>query len=161
MRYTKLLSGQTLIEVVVALGIAVTIISAVVSVVLSSLRSTEFSRTQNQATLLAQEGIEVVRQIRNTSYSTFQALNGTYCLGKNATTLQPGCSLTTPNVDTYVRSVIIKQQTTPSQLGDCAQFTASVSASVKWTDGSCSNSSYCHGVNLVTCLENISPLPTP
>lgn len=155
MRFTRHLSGQTLIEVVVALGISVTIISAVVAVVLSALRGAEVSRTQNQATLLAQEGIEVVRQIRDTDYSGFQAKNGIYCLDKNSSTLRSGCSLTTPNVDTFVRSVSIQQVST------CASGTASISAMVAWTDTNCKNSTFCHNANIITCLENHVPVVAP
>lgn len=155
MKKRTVLSGQTLIEVVVALGIAIIIISAVVAVVLSALRGAEMSRAQNNAAHLAQQGIEVVRQLRNTDYAGFQTKEGVYCLDKNSTTLRSDCSLTTPNVDTYVRSVSILQTST------CASGTASVSATVAWTDGNCANSTYCHTVNLITCLENIQPIVAP
>ena len=154
-KFTQLFSGQTLIEVVVALGVAITIISAVVAVVLSALRGAEISRTQNQASHLAQEGMEVVRQLRNTDYNGFQTKSGIYCLDKNSSTLRSSCSLTTPNVDTYVRSISILQTST------CTSGTASVSATVSWTDGTCLNSTYCHSVNLSTCLENLVPVVTP
>lgn len=155
MKKIILASGQTLIEIVVALGIAIIIISAVVGVVLSALKGAEISRTQNQAAHLAQQGIEVVRQLRNTDYAGFQTKDGVYCLDKDSTVLRSDCSLTTPNVDSYVRSVSVTQTST------CASGTASISATVAWTDGNCVNSTYCHTVNLITCLENIQPIASP
>lgn len=58
-------SGQTLIEVVVVMAVSVIVIGALVFATISSLRNSQFSKNQAQATKLAQEGIERVRTARD------------------------------------------------------------------------------------------------
>jgi len=58
--------GQTMIEVVVALGIAAVIIGSLVSLINASTRRATLARQSTQASKLAQEGMEIVRNIRDT-----------------------------------------------------------------------------------------------
>ena len=57
--------GQTLIELVVVVGIAAIVVGALVFATVASLRNAQFSKNQSQATKLAQEGIERVRSGRD------------------------------------------------------------------------------------------------
>lgn len=57
--------GQTLIEVIVAITAGVLVVAALTFAVIFSLRNAKFSQNQNQATKLAQEGLEKVRSIRD------------------------------------------------------------------------------------------------
>lgn len=57
--------GQTLIEAVVTLGIALVIIASVVTLVNSSNRRANQARQATQASKLAQEGMEIIRNIRD------------------------------------------------------------------------------------------------
>lgn len=57
--------GQSLIEVIVATTVGVLVVSALTFAVIFSLRNAKFSQNQNQATKLAQEGIERVRSGRD------------------------------------------------------------------------------------------------
>jgi hypothetical protein len=61
--------GQTLLEVAMALGIALIIISALTIVTLEGLKNSQFSQNQTQATQLAQEGLEKVKSMRDRDYS--------------------------------------------------------------------------------------------
>ncbi len=77
--------GQSLIEVVVALGVAVAVLVAITSTVLTSLYNSQFSKNQNLATLYGQQGMEIVRDLKNRSWTDFYnhtAQQGatTYCL---------------------------------------------------------------------------------
>jgi Tfp pilus assembly protein PilV len=58
-------SGQTLLEAVVTLAVALVIIGSVVTLVNSSNRRSNISRQATQASKLAQEGMEIVRNIRD------------------------------------------------------------------------------------------------
>ncbi len=58
-------SGQTLLELVVVVGVSVLIIGALVFATISSLRNAQFSKYQTQATKLAQERLERVRTARD------------------------------------------------------------------------------------------------
>src|SRR5579872_53508 len=85
--HISLQSGQTLIETLGALGIIGIVISAIGVVVTASLRNATFNEDQTLATKYAQQGSEIVQQIRHDDYNAFAALSGTYCLGKGQTTL--------------------------------------------------------------------------
>lgn len=58
-------NGQSLIEVLFALGIAVVIIVALVSVTIGSLRNAQFAQNQVLATKYANEGMEKIRAYRD------------------------------------------------------------------------------------------------
>jgi Tfp pilus assembly protein PilV len=57
--------GQSLVEVVIALGIAITIVIAFTNATLSSVRNSQFAKDQNQATKHVQESLEIIRAIRD------------------------------------------------------------------------------------------------
>lgn len=57
--------GQTMIEVLVALSIAVVVIGALAIATIVSIRNASFAENQTKATKLAQEGIEKVKIIRD------------------------------------------------------------------------------------------------
>lgn len=67
----KKTSGQSLLELVTILGFSVVIITALVITNINGLKNSQFSKNQLQATKLAQEGINIVRSIRDQ--------NGTVC----------------------------------------------------------------------------------
>lgn len=60
----KKYSGQSLIEVVVALGIVIIIVTAIAISTTSGLKNAQFSKNQTQATKIAQEGLEAVKVIK-------------------------------------------------------------------------------------------------
>ena len=53
--------GQTMLEIVIMLSVLLIVTSAVVIISVNSLRNSQFSKNQTQATRLAQEGIDKVR----------------------------------------------------------------------------------------------------
>lgn len=57
--------GETLLELTMAAGLAVLVISALTITTIIGLRNTQLSQNQTQATKLAQEGLEHVRSIRS------------------------------------------------------------------------------------------------
>lgn len=59
------IKGQTLIEVLVALSIGILVIGALSIGMIVSIRNSQFSQSQLQATRYAQEGIDLVRNIRD------------------------------------------------------------------------------------------------
>ena len=64
-KHLKDQAGQTLIEVVVAIGVALVIISSLVALMNASSRRSTLARQATQASKLAQEGAEIVRNIRD------------------------------------------------------------------------------------------------
>ncbi len=79
MKYSKnpTTSGQTLLELVVALGIVALVLTGLISAVTSSLRYGEASSFRSRGVKYAQEGIEVARNLRDTvSWDTFVVKSG-------------------------------------------------------------------------------------
>lgn len=92
--------GQTLLEILVALGTGVVVLLALSTTVLTSLNSTQYSKNQNLATLYAQQGLEIVRGIKQTDWNSFYTnytpaggvvgSSSSFCLPKDDTTPNPG-----------------------------------------------------------------------
>lgn len=75
--------GQTLFELVVAVGVSVLVVTGIVALVTLSLRNANFARDQADATRYAQEALEWLRLERNSGWSAFYSRTGTsltWCL---------------------------------------------------------------------------------
>lgn len=155
-------SGQTLVEVLVALGIAVILLSGLTLAVLSALSNTTFSRNQNLATQYGQEAIEQMRTMRDSNYATFSQLSGTYCFAKtcsSVTTTAGICGTQTncaKNIDNFFqRRIIITRND-----GTCGGATK-VQADVLWTDGGCpAGNPLCKKVDIISCFTGTVVAPT-
>lgn len=74
-------SGQSLFEIVIALGLGAVIVVGIISVAAYSTANITFSRTQSQARTIAQETIEWLRAQRNKSWADFSSRAGVvWCL---------------------------------------------------------------------------------
>lgn len=153
------MKGETLIEVLIALSAAVVVITAVSYLSVSSLSNSQFVKDQTQAIKYAQEGLEIVRSIRNTDYLEFGTYEGMYCLGKDDNVLLSAvASCDTPNIDgEYIRSVTVTQDELP-QNGGCGLNFAKVFVTVAWTSTKCSGGSYCHTSKLNSCFSTTPPV---
>jgi len=105
--------GQSLIEMVVAIGVVMIIIVALVAVATISVRNANFSRNQSLATKYAQEGIEEARRLRDEEGNNFFIDNPS------------GCNITDTPAEGFSR------QRTCSFDGD---KTMTVTVVVSWTD---------------------------
>ncbi|SRR4030043_248599 len=65
------LSGQSLFEVVVAVGLSALILTGVVSLAAGSIRNSSYSRNNAQATKYAQEALEWLRGQRDADWDAF------------------------------------------------------------------------------------------
>lgn len=147
--------GQTLIETLAALAILSIVIVAIATSVTTSLSNTNFNQNQTLATKYAQQGTEIVTQIRDTNYAGFTSNSGIYCLAANQTTLgtvQTGC--TVANVGIFIRSVQIQQ-------GGCATSVAKVTVTTSFTDSKCQSGAYCHNETDISCLSTLNPIQAP
>ncbi len=95
--------GQTLIELLMALGAGVLIIVAIIGGVVTAGRNSQFAKNQNLATNLAQEGIELVRSQRDklgwSGFSDAYTVSPVQCIDSNGnfTSGVPNCP---PNAGT-------------------------------------------------------------
>lgn len=176
-------SGQTLIEVIAALTAAVIIISAIVSASLNSLNNSEFTRDQNIAAQYNQQGIELIRDMRNQDVASLSATylpDGTYCLASSCTSLHSDSSACwqmtglscNQNVDKFVREVVVLHNSadcnaTPTPMGgylpQILSANIKITVSTSWYDNKCTDSShpFCHSVTASTCFSDFTALPTP
>lgn len=148
--------GQTLIEALGAIAILGIVVSATAVAVTTSLSNATYNKDKTLATKYAQEGSEIVHQLRDDSYSQFSRYNGNYCLASGQTTLgspQPSCSL---NINgEFIRSVQIQQG------GVCGGGNASVTVKVAFTSGKCAAGTYCHSQIATSCLSTVNPVQAP
>lgn len=140
-------SGQSLIEVAIALGVTAVVIAAIVSTVVSSLASAQFNRDFNLATSYSQEGIEIARSLQDSSYK-----DHSYCLAGGVSTPTVCPSPMQPNITSgtshFLRTISFSGSTS------CGTYTQVV-VKTAWTDGKCSPSSpFCHSSILKTCTTN-------
>ena len=151
--------GETLLEALGALAIIAIVITAVASAITTAVNSAQFNENQTLATKYAQQGVEEVRSIRNSNYTTFTGYNGLYCFSKGQTTLGSAqASCVTQNVDTFIRSIQIDQ---PPSVQSCGTNLAKITVSVSFTDGKCASNSYCHVQTQTSCLSTVNPVQAP
>lgn len=180
MRLQYLQSGQTLIEVVVALTAAVVIIAAIVSASLSALTNSDYARDQNTAAQYTQAGLEVIRDMRNESIASLSATylpGGIYCLAKNCTALDKSiASCWTKNIscgqniDKFVREVTVTRNSSdcnasPTPNGQTGYLSSNVKITVttSWYDTKCTDTAnpFCHYVTTSSCFSDFTVFPTP
>ncbi|MEK7572977.1 MAG: hypothetical protein AAB531_00985 [Patescibacteria group bacterium] len=155
--------GQTIVEVAVALSVAVVIVSAIVVSIINALNNEKFGVSQNQATQLAQGGVDLFRDLSQSDWVTFTSygsasLNGlTSCLPE-VNPIPPGarhaigCSPNAGN-NTYVREINVELNVcvtpTPGVINS-----ARVKSTVRWADTKCTDSAnpYCHKTEVVSCM---------
>ncbi len=109
-------NGQSLIEVIVAMAVAILIVGGLLSAVIVAVRNSQFAKSQVLATKYAEEGMENTRQQRDTNWDTFWT--------KKGTTEGPAIISGT----TFSRS--IKYEDVSGGAGDKMKVTVTVS----WTD---------------------------
>ena len=156
----KLESGQTLIEVMVALAAAIAVISAIAITVITSLQNVEYTKNQNLATQYANEGLEIVKRIGRSNWIQLQGYNLTnYCLAKDSTALTQRIGITCqadPLVWIYTREITI------DLISPSCQGNVKVASVVSWSDSKCTKDKpFCHQVGLYTCLANINTTQAP
>lgn len=162
--YKKIINqkGQTLLEVMLALSVAILITSAIVVSIINALNNEQFGVSQNQATQLAQEGVDLFRNLSQSDWATFvtygsSSLNGkTSCLPQVNPTpstwpgLPAGCG---QNAGKFVREIKVELDVciTPPP----ANISGRVTSTVKWADTKCTgtgDAQYCHKTEVVSCM---------
>lgn len=118
--------GQTLVEIVVVIGVVVILTTALVILTTYSLKNTRLGGLRAQAVTYAQEGMDYVRQKRDASWTDFRALDGIWCIGDG---------------DTWYESTVCTQNVN-NFFGRYAEFTwddanqrMAVTLTVDWTEG--------------------------
>jgi len=165
---TRCEDGQTLLEVLLAFSISILFLSSVVVGIVTSLNNIQYTKNQDLATSYAQEGLEVVRQIRDSSWYNISSLkdygsNEKYCIDKELTLqeIPYGENCVDNNGigenGIFSREVIFEHNSSSccSDSG-CTVEGSKATVTVSWTDSKCSaDAPYCHKVELISCFSNI------
>lgn len=75
--------GQSLVEIVVIVGVVVLLVTGLIVASTSTLRSGQQSKSRSQATNLAREALEHARAERDTDWVQFSARSGAYCFSES------------------------------------------------------------------------------
>lgn len=173
--------GQTLLEILLAFSVSVLVLSAVILGITTSLSNVQYTKNQGLANSYAQEGMSVVRKIRDSSWYDFSSLsdyttNTTYCLSLDSTELTPIVSVSSvpcgPNVGVFSREVRFEHNSSDCSAGIPPVPTptptliprgSKVTVKVSWSDSKCPSGDniYCHKVELITCFSSVDLKLTP
>jgi type II secretory pathway pseudopilin PulG len=172
--------GQTLLEILLAFSVSILVLSAVILGIITSLNNAQYAKNQGLANSYAQEGMAVVKQIRDSSWSDLNNLslgnfnnNTKYCIGQDLVLRNDeehrirsdlNCSTTGHGVGAggiFSREVLFEHNSLNCCSNDslnCSTGTKGSKAAivVSWSDNKCPiGSPFCHKVELVTCFSSI------
>lgn len=160
--------GETLIEAILALTIVIVIVTAVVIAVITALSGSSSNKNESAALGFAQEGIDVLRDVKSSDFAGFSATYSTagyYCFGQNniPDSNTANCPDTSSNIGTgdFVRKVYVNLAgNLPDGTPKCGSgaYAASI---VSWSDGKCKTSANCHQVEIDSCFYNLNALTAP
>lgn len=129
----KYQNGQTLAEVVVAIGVVVLLVTGLIIGTSVTLKASQYGKARSQAAQYAQEAVEMARALRDSSWTTFFSYSGTsQCLSKTGewTTMSVSCPF---DIDAmYARTVTFTWRDDLSVTNDERM---KVDVVVSWTDG--------------------------
>ncbi len=128
--------GQSLFEVIFALGIASLILVAAIALTTSSLRSSTFSKNSLVATQLAQQASEWLRSERDSDWVSFSArasaTGTTWCLVDTSWPVVTGACSGTMSGTIFSRSATLTSRDTNN---DTIIDSIDADVSVSWEDG--------------------------
>lgn len=162
MRIQNQEKGQSLIEVLIALAASVAVVSAIAVTVITSLNNADFTKNQNLATGYSREGMDIVKQLAKSNWSSFLAnYNSTnYCLAQGSTTLtlMTGVNCQKNIANLFDRRIIIEQNSISCQ----DNGNVKVTSWTLWSDSKCQTGDiFCHEVKLESCFANINTVNAP
>jgi type II secretory pathway pseudopilin PulG len=102
--------GQSLVEMIVVVGMVILLVTGIVAGTTASLGRSETTQARSDALTFAQAGIELARGQRDNGWTAFEAMGsvgGTkYCVGSDQIWRDPPCL---SNIDSkYTRSVTLQ-----------------------------------------------------
>lgn len=158
LRFFRSEKGQTLIEVLAAFGIAVSLVSVITVTVIFALSTAQSGKNKNLATQYTQQGMELVRRLQDAGELQSKD-DGTYCLniGRSTLTSKGGLPNCVADANSFIREVIISSGASSS----CGQA-RQIKVMLKWSDNKCRQDNlYCHVAETISCLSGINAVATP
>lgn len=156
-------TGQSLVEVVVGLALAILVLGGLINAVVTSLRNSNFAKSQATATKLGQQRMEWVRINRDAfGWSNFPKLYGTqtyfsggcYSMTDSPPVLNYDATTCVGQDPKIISTTIFAEKILISDIdcggGDICR--KQVTVSIFWTDGTC-QLPYCHKSELISYLS--------
>lgn len=160
-------AGEILIEALLGLVITMVIITGLIVALSASVSNSTFSTNQSQATLVAKEGLDLIKNIKEDDFASID-LTGYYCLNSSRV-LVSGVEcpedVETDSI-TFLRQFYIssngidyrKNPATPA----CSEGGRSVlvASIVSWWDSKCGSNinTKCHKIELNSCFTDLSQI---
>jgi len=150
-------SGQVLIEAIVAIAVVAFVLAGIVTALIASVNNSTFSKNQNLATNFAQEGLDLIRDQKESDFVLFSTLGtgDSYCLGPNATSISID-SMVCQEDDVvggiFTRNIYVDSSGAEPSCGAPGIYVSSI---VSWNDSRCDGSSPCHKVELDSCFLDL------
>lgn len=138
-------SGQSLIEVLTALAVVLLVIIALIRATTTSMKGSDFAKTQSMATSYGQEAIEWIRAERDKSWDNLA--DGTYCLKSSPIESWPGQGVC--GDDDYLEGTKFKREAILATIITPEVTKVQVDVIVGWQDSSGE-----HQSQLTTYLTN-------
>jgi type II secretory pathway pseudopilin PulG len=158
----KFLCGQSLLELTVALGTLSILLTVASIAVLGAISNTQESQHHNLAGSYAQQGLEILRQMRDTNWTAFNSFSGAYCMASGCSQLKTSGSCgprSGTDCGNNIASFYSREATLTPNSPQCsvgAIAATRVEVKVRWTDSKCAaGSPYCRNVSVETCFSNI------
>lgn len=130
--------GQSMVEIIIVIGIVLIIVTGLVVASTAALKGTRFTSTKSPATKYAQEGLELARKLRDTSWSAFfvkkDETGGLWCLNESGQ--WSGASGSVTNCANNVAGIYTRSVTFT---WDGARMR--IMATVSWIDGATTHKS--------------------
>ncbi len=161
--------GQTLLEILLAFSIAMLVLSAIIIGINTSLTNTQYTKNQGLANAYAQEGMDIVRRIKDSDWDIFFAKTAPmYCIDKGSTALRDpspalNCGQNVDNIFSREVKFIHSYSSCladPGCSGEACLKGSEVTVKVSWSDSKC-ESPYCHGTELISCFTQINKKQEP
>jgi len=165
---TRREDGQTLLEVLLAFGISILVLSSVATGIVTSLNNIQYTKNQDLATTYAQEGLAAVRQKRDSGWYGTSSLmdyskNTIYCIDNDLyfreINTDPTINCVTKGYAVPVGGIFSREVVFQHGSASCDGVGSLATVTVSWSDGKCSTTdvvhAYCHSVALVSCFSNI------
>lgn len=128
--------GQSLIEVLSALAVVLLVIIALIRATTTSMKGSDFAKTQSSATSYGQEAIEWIRAERDKSWDNLSNNMGTHCLKSSPIESWPGQGVC--GDDDYLEGTKFKREATLTTVTKTDPPVTEIQAEVKvkWLDAS-------------------------
>lgn len=123
-------SGQSLIEIIVAVGVMALLLTSVLSLISLSVKNSRLAKDRTKAAGWAQEGVELMRTYRDLSWTGLaEKSGGNYDLAKNWT-VEANWSICTgqKNIDDFFKRCVAIQAEGADKVN--------IEAVVSWQEGS-------------------------